>query len=116
MKLSPLATRTENGRRRTFEAICSLTAENKPQELKNTFMEGIYEVSSSDRVKRLQEDLTKELQELQNAIEENDFLKATPQSHKSFRCLNNCCLLILDFATRICSALQGAVREIQVLV
>ena len=79
-------------------------------------MEGIYEVSSSDRVKRLQEDLTKELQELQNAIEENDFLKATPQSHKSFRCLNNCCLLILDFATRICSALQGAVREIQVLV
>ena len=49
-------------------------------------LQGIYEFSSSDRVKRFEEDLSKELKELQNAIEENDFLKVTRSSQpKSFR-------------------------------
>jgi hypothetical protein len=49
-------------------------------------MQGIYEFSSSDRVRRVEEDLSKELKELQNAIEENDFLKVTSSnSQKSFR-------------------------------
>lgn len=46
-------------------------------------MQGIYEFSSSDRVKRLEEELSQELKELQNAIEENDFLRVTPNSQKS---------------------------------
>ena len=49
-------------------------------------MQGIYEFSGSDRVKRFEEDLSKELKELQNAIEENDFLKVTStNAQKSFR-------------------------------
>ena len=49
-------------------------------------MQGIYEFSSSDRVKRFEEDLSKELRELQNAIEENDFLKVgSLNTQKSFR-------------------------------
>ena len=49
-------------------------------------MQGIYEFSSSDRVKRFEEDLSKELKQLQNAIEENDFLKVTSSNpQKSFR-------------------------------
>lgn len=49
-------------------------------------MQGIYEFSSADRVKRLEDDLSNELKELQNAIEENDFLKVTKSSQqKSFR-------------------------------
>ena len=52
----------------------------------NCDMQGIYEFSSSDRVKRFEEDLSKELKELQNAIEENDFLKVTRSNgQKSFR-------------------------------
>ncbi|XP_028417505.1 uncharacterized protein LOC114541907 [Dendronephthya gigantea] len=48
-------------------------------------MQGIYEFSSADRVKRLEDDLSNELKELQNAIEENDFLKVTKSSQqKSF--------------------------------
>ena len=48
-------------------------------------MEGIYEISSSERVRRLEEDLCQELKELQNAIEDNDFVKSTSSQQKSFR-------------------------------
>ena len=62
----------------TFEYICDY--------ILNCNMQGIYEFSSSDRVRRVEEDLSKELKELQNAIEENDFLKVTSSnSQKSFR-------------------------------
>ena len=49
-------------------------------------MEGIYEISSSERVKRLEDDLSKELKELQNAIEEDDFLKGTSQKSFRYKC------------------------------
>lgn len=40
-------------------------------------MEGIYEVSSSEKVKSLEEDLKKELKELQNEVEEGNFLSSS---------------------------------------
>ena len=39
-------------------------------------MEGIYQVSSADRVRNLEEELSKELKELKNEIEDGDFLAA----------------------------------------
>jgi len=41
-------------------------------------MEGIYEVSSSEKVKSLEEDLKKELKELQNEVEEGNILQTGP--------------------------------------
>lgn len=44
-------------------------------------MEGIYEVSSSEKVRSLEEDLRKELKELQSEIEEGSFLgSSTPKA------------------------------------
>jgi len=40
-------------------------------------MEGIYEVSSSEKVRSLEEDLKKELKELQNEVEEGNFLSSS---------------------------------------
>lgn len=40
-------------------------------------MEGIYEVSSSEKVKSLEEDLKKELKELQNEVEDGNFLSSS---------------------------------------
>lgn len=41
-------------------------------------MEGIYEISSSEKVKSLEEDLKKELKELQNEVEESNILQSGP--------------------------------------
>lgn len=41
-------------------------------------MEGIYEISSSEKVKSLEEDLKKELKELQNEVEEGNILQPSP--------------------------------------
>jgi hypothetical protein len=41
-------------------------------------MEGIYEISSSEKVKALEEDLKKELKELQNEVEDGNFLSPGP--------------------------------------
>lgn len=41
-------------------------------------MEGIYEISSSEKVKTLEEDLKKELKELQNEVEDGNFLSTGP--------------------------------------
>lgn len=43
-------------------------------------MDGIYEVSSSEKVKSLEEDLKKELKELQNEVEEGNFLSSVPKA------------------------------------
>lgn len=43
-------------------------------------MDGIYEVSSSEKVKSLEEDLKKELKELQNEVEEGNFLNSVPKA------------------------------------
>lgn len=43
-------------------------------------MDGIYEVSSSEKVKSLEEDLRKELKELQNEVEEGNFLSSVPKA------------------------------------
>lgn len=40
-------------------------------------MEGIYEVSSSEKVRSLEEDLKKELKELQNEVKEGNFLSSS---------------------------------------
>lgn len=48
-------------------------------------MQEVYNLSSSDRVKRLENDLAKDLQELQIAIEENDFLSNSTVASKTFR-------------------------------
>lgn len=40
-------------------------------------MDGIYEVSSSEKVKSLEEDLKKELKELQNEVEDGSFVSST---------------------------------------
>ena len=40
-------------------------------------MEGIYEVSSSEKVRSLEEDLKKELKELQNEVEEGNFVSSS---------------------------------------
>ena len=37
-------------------------------------MDGVYEVSSSEKVRSLEEDLRKELKELQHEVEEGNFL------------------------------------------
>ena len=42
-------------------------------------MEGIYEVSSSEKVRTLEEDLRKELKELQHEIEEGSHLDSGSQ-------------------------------------
>ena len=42
--------------------------------LKARIMEGIYEVSSSEKVRSLEEDLRKELKELQHEVEEGNLL------------------------------------------
>lgn len=43
-------------------------------------MDGIYEVSSSEKVKSLEEDLKKELKELQSEVEEGNFLSSRPKA------------------------------------
>lgn len=43
-------------------------------------MDGIYEVSSSEKVRSLEEDLKKELKELQNEVEEGNFLSSVPKA------------------------------------
>ena len=40
-------------------------------------MEAIYEVSSSEKVRSLEEDLRKELKELQNEVEEGNFMTSS---------------------------------------
>ena len=57
--------------------------ENQGYSLLVTFfnnMYGIYEVSSSEKVKSLEEDLKKELKELQNEVEEGNFLSSVPKA------------------------------------
>lgn len=46
-------------------------------------MDGIYEVSSSEKVKSLEEDLKKELKELQSEVEEGNFLSSVPKAFGS---------------------------------
>lgn len=40
-------------------------------------MEAIYELSSSEKVRSLEEDLRKELKELQNEVEEGNFMTSS---------------------------------------
>lgn len=40
-------------------------------------MEAIYEVSSSEKVRSLEEDLRKELKELQNEVEDGNFMTSS---------------------------------------
>ena len=47
-------------------------------------MEGIFEISTSDRVKSLDRELERELKDLQNEIEEGNFL-AKKDPPESFR-------------------------------
>ena len=49
-------------------------------------MEGIYEISSSDKVKSLEDDLKKELKELQNEVEEGNFLQLGPMKAFGWVC------------------------------